>query len=86
VTSHHRACTAINNKTQVDEIVPVPIKVKKETKLLTIDEHPRQGLTIEDLARLQPVLVKDGTVTTGNASGLNDRAAALVMISLDKAK
>jgi acetyl-CoA C-acetyltransferase len=84
VTSHHRACTAINNKTQVDEIVP--IKVKKETKLLAIDEHPRQGLTIEDLARLQPVLVKDGTGTTGNASGLNDGAAALVMMSLDKAK
>jgi acetyl-CoA C-acetyltransferase len=84
--SHHRACTAINNKVQVDEIVPVPIKVKKETKFIAIDEHPRQGLTMADLARLQPVFVKDGTITAGNASGLNDGAAALVMMSLDKAK
>lgn len=84
--SHHRACTAINNKVQVDEIVPVPIKVKKETKFFAIDEHPRQGLTMGDLARLQPVFVKDGTITAGNASGLNDGAAALIMMSLDKAK
>jgi len=84
--SHHRACTAINNKVQVDEIVPVPIKVKKETKFFAIDEHPRQGLTMADLARLQPVFVKDGTITAGNASGLNDGAAALIMMSLDKAK
>jgi acetyl-CoA C-acetyltransferase len=84
--SHHRACTAINNKVQVDEIVPVPIKVKKETKFIAIDEHPRQGLTMADLARLQPIFVKDGTITAGNASGLNDGAAALVMMSLDKAK
>jgi len=84
--SHHRACTAINNKVQVDEIVPVPIKVKKETKFFAIDEHPRQGLTMGDLARLQPVFVKDGTITAGNASGLNDGAAALIMMSLDKTK
>ena len=84
--SHHRACTAINNKAQVDEIVPVPIKVKKETKFFAIDEHPRQDLTMADLSRLQPVFVKDGTITAGNASGLNDGAAALVMMSLDKAK
>ncbi len=84
--SHHRACIAINNKVQVDEIVPVPIKVKKETKFFAIDEHPRQGLTMADLARLQPVFVKDGTITAGNASGLNDGAAALIMMSLDKAK
>jgi len=84
--SHHRACTAINNKVQVDEIVPVPIKVKKEMKFFAIDEHPRQGLTMADLARLQPVFVKDGTITAGNASGLNDGAAALIMMSLVKAK
>jgi acetyl-CoA C-acetyltransferase len=84
--SHHRACTAIKNKVQVDEIVPVPIKVKKETKFFAIDEHPRQGLTMADLARLQPVFVKDGTITAGNASGLNDGAAALIMMSLVKAK
>lgn len=84
--SHHRACAAINNKTLVDEIVPVPIKVKKETKLFDTDEHPRQGLTMEDLSKLKPVFVKDGTVTAGNSSGINDGAAALVMMTLHKAK
>jgi acetyl-CoA C-acetyltransferase len=86
LVSHHRACTAINNKLQVDEIVPVPIKVKKEKKFFAIDEHPRQGLTMADLAKLSPVFVKDGTIIAGNASGLNDGAAALVMMPLDKAK
>jgi acetyl-CoA C-acetyltransferase len=84
--SHHRACTAINNKVQVDEIVPIPIKVKKETKFFAVDEHPRQGLTMADLAKLPPVFVKDGTIAAGNASGLNDGAAALVMMSIEKAK
>jgi acetyl-CoA C-acetyltransferase len=84
--SHHRACESINKKTQASELIPVEIKVKKGTKIFDIDEHPRQGLTIEDLARLKPVFVKDGTVTAGNSSSLNDGAAALVMMSLDKAK
>ena len=47
---------------------------------------PSQGLTMEDLAKLKPVFVKDGTVTAGNSSGINDGAAALVMMTLDKAK
>jgi acetyl-CoA C-acetyltransferase len=84
--SHHRACESINKKTQASELIPVEIKVKKGTKIFDIDEHPRQGLTIEDLARLKPVFVKDGTVTAGNSSSLNDGAAALIMMSLDKAK
>ena len=84
--SHHRACAAINNKTQAGELIPVEIKLKKGTTFFDHDEHPRQGLTIEDLAKLKPVFVKDGTVTAGNASSLNDGAAALVMMSLDKAK
>lgn len=84
--SHHRACAAINNKTQANEIVPVEIKARKGTVFVDTDEHPRQGLTMEDLAKLKPVFVKDGTVTAGNSSGLNDGAAALVMMSLDKAK
>jgi acetyl-CoA C-acetyltransferase len=84
--SHHRACNAINNKIQASELVPVEIKLKKGTVSFDHDEHPRQGLTIEDLARLNPVFVKDGTITAGNASSLNDGAAALAMMTLDKAK
>ena len=84
--SHHRACASINNKTQASELIPVEIKTKKGTTLFDTDEHPRQGLTMADLAKLKPVFVKDGTVTAGNSSGINDGAAALVMMSLDKAK
>ena len=84
--SHQRACASINNKTQEGEIVPVEIKTKKGSTFFSVDEHPRQGLTMEDLAKLKPVFVKDGTVTPGNSSGINDGAAALVMMSLKKAK
>lgn len=84
--SHQRACASINNKIQASELIPVEIKVKKGTKIFDVDEHPRQSLTMEDLARLKPVFVKDGTVTAGNSSSLNDGAAALIMMSLEKAK
>jgi acetyl-CoA C-acetyltransferase len=84
--SHQRACQSINNKTQASELIPVEIKSKKGSTFFDHDEHPRQGLTMEDLSKLKPVFVKDGTVTAGNSSGINDGAAALVMMSLDKAK
>jgi acetyl-CoA C-acetyltransferase len=84
--SHHRACASINNKTQESELVPVEIKTKKGTTLFSVDEHPRQGLTMEDLSKLKPVFKKDGTVTAGNSSGINDGSAAMVMMSLEKAK
>lgn len=84
--SHHRACAAINNKTLAGELVPVEIQSKKETKIFDTDEHPRQGLTLQDLAKLKPVFVKDGTITAGNSSGINDGAAALVMMTHDKAR
>jgi acetyl-CoA C-acetyltransferase len=84
--SHQRACASINNKTQASELIPVEIRQKKGTKIFDTDEHPRQGLTMEDLAKLKPAFVKDGTVTAGNSSSLNDGAAALVMMTLDKAK
>jgi acetyl-CoA C-acetyltransferase len=83
--SHRRACAAIDGKVLIDEIVPVPIQVKKEKKLFDTDERPRKGLTMEDLSMLKPVFVKDGTVTAGNSSGVNDGAAALVMMTLKKA-
>jgi acetyl-CoA C-acetyltransferase len=84
--SHQRACASINNKTQASEIIPVEIKSRKGTTIVDHDEHPRQGLTIQDLAKLKPVFKEGGTVTAGNSSGINDGAAALIMMSLNKTK
>ena len=69
-----------------DEIVPVPVKVKKETVEFKKDEFPRPGTTKEILGGLRTAFKKDGTVTAGNASGCNDGAAAFVIMSADKAK
>ena len=70
-----------------EEIVPVPVKVKKETVMFTKDEFPRQGVTAEGLAGLKPAFKKEGgTVTAANASGINDGAAAIVVMSAEKAK
>jgi acetyl-CoA C-acetyltransferase len=84
--SHQRACASIDNKTQASELIPVEITTKKGTTIFDVDEHPRPGLTMADLGRLKPVFVEDGTVTAGNSSSINDGAAALVMMSLDKAR
>jgi acetyl-CoA C-acetyltransferase len=69
-----------------DEIVPVPVKVKKDTVNFEKDENPRAGITVESIAGLRPAFKKDGTVTAGNASGINDGAAAVVVMSAEKAK
>ncbi len=70
-----------------DEIVPVKIRQPKgEDKVFDTDEHPRFGTTVESLAKLQPAFKKEGTVTAGNASGINDGAAAVVVVSKDKIK
>ncbi|MEQ2128625.1 acetyl-CoA C-acetyltransferase [Caldanaerobacter subterraneus] len=70
-----------------EEIVPVPIPQKKGDPIeFKVDEHPRFGTTMEDLAKLKPAFKPDGTVTAGNASGINDGAAAVVVMSRDKAK
>lgn len=70
-----------------EEIVPVPIKVKRETVLFSKDEYPRAGSTAESLAALKPAFKRDGgTVTAGNASGINDGAAAVVVMSEKKAR
>lgn len=84
--SHRRACQAIKEGKFKEEIVPVEIVSKKETKVFAEDEHPRAGTTLEDLAKLKPAFKKDGTVTAGNASSLNDGAAALILISGTKAR
>ena len=69
-----------------DEIVPVEVKGKKGSVIVDIDEGPRPGTTVETLARLKPAFKKDGIVTAGNASGINDGAAAIVVMSEEKAK
>ena len=69
-----------------NEIVPVPLKVKKETILFTEDEGPRAGTTAESLGKLRPAFKPDGSVTAGNSSGINDGAAAMVVMSEEKAK
>ena len=68
-----------------NEIVPVVLKSKKKDKIFKVDEHPRAGMTIETLLRLKPKFKNNGTVTAGNASGINDGAAAVVLMSQSEA-
>lgn len=78
--------TAQRNGKFNDEIVPVSIPQRKGDPIIfDTDEFPKQGLTIEQLAKLKPAFKKDGTVTAGNASGINDGAAMLILMSKDKA-
>ena len=83
--SHQRAKAAIDAGRFDDEVVPVPVKVKKETVDFVHDEHVRPDATMESMAKLKPVFKPDGTVTAGNASGMNDAGAAVVLMSADKA-
>lgn len=80
-TSQQRAQAAIESGRFKDEILPVNIAGKKGETVVDTDEHPRYGTTIEALAKLRPAFSKEGSVTAGNASGLNDGAAALVVMS-----
>lgn len=84
--SQQKAEAAIKSGRFKDEIVPVPIKDKKGEVLFDTDEHPRFGTTMEALSKLKPAFKKDGIVTAGNASGINDGAAAAVIMSADRAK
>lgn len=69
-----------------DEIVPVEVKKKKEIILFDTDEGPRDGVTVESLSKLRPAFKEGGKVTAGNASGINDGAAAIIVMSEEKAK
>ena len=69
-----------------EEIVPVPVKVKKETVMFAKDEGPRAGVTKESISKLRPAFKPDGMVTAANSSGINDGAAAIVVMSEEKAK
>lgn len=84
--SHHNAEAAIKAGKFKEEIVPVVVKGRKEDKVIDTDEHPRFGIKMEDLAILKPNFRKNGTVTAGNSSGLNDGACAAVVMSRSKAK
>jgi acetyl-CoA C-acetyltransferase len=87
VMSQHRAEGAKAKHLFVDEIVPVPVTGDRgETVTVSDDEHPRAGVTLDALAKLPPVFKKDGSVTAGNASGITDGAAALVLASESAAR
>ncbi len=85
LVSNQRALAAIKDGTFKEEIVPVEVRQRKEVKLFDTDEHPRET-SMELLAKLPPVFKTDGTVTAGNASGITDSAAALVIMSAEKAR
>lgn len=84
--SQNKAAAAIANGAFKDEIVPVVIKNKKGDIVFDTDEGPRAGTTVEGLAKLKPAFKKDGIVTAGNSSAINDGAAAVVVMSEEKAK
>jgi acetyl-CoA C-acetyltransferase len=84
--SQTKASQAIQSGAFKKEICPVTIPSKKGDIIFAVDEFPRAGTTSESLAKLKPAFKKDGTVTAGNASGINDGAAALVLMSEAKAK
>lgn len=83
--SQQKCETALRTGIWQEEIVPVPVKVKRETVMFGRDEYPRAGVTKEGLAALRPAFKQNGTVTAANASGINDGAAAIVLMSRDKA-
>jgi acetyl-CoA C-acetyltransferase len=85
VMSNLRAAAACKDGTFKEEIVPVEIKVKKETRLFDCDEHPRADCSMEALSKLPAVFKKDGTITAGNASAITDAGAAVLMMSADAA-
>jgi 3-oxoadipyl-CoA thiolase len=85
--SHRRAVAAIDSGKFAEEIVPVPVPQRKgDPVMVTTDERPRRDTSMESLSRLRPAFRKDGTVTAGNSSGLNDGAAAMLLTSVEKAR
>ena len=85
--SHNHAIASIDAGKFKDEIMPVPLPQKKgDPVMFDTDELPRRGTTVEALSKLTPVFKKDGTVTAGNASGINDSSAAAVIMSAEKAQ
>ena len=81
VESHRRAGRAIREGRFKEQILPLTLKTRKGETVFDTDEHPRPGTTMEDLAKLRAAFRKDGSVTAGNASGINDGAAAVVLMA-----
>jgi acetyl-CoA C-acetyltransferase len=84
--SHRRARVAITSGRFESQILPVEVKKGRDMVMFATDEHARDGVTVESLGSLRPVFKKDGSVTAGNASGINDGAAAVVLMEAQKAK
>jgi len=85
VESHRRAAYAIEQGYFKQQILPITIKTRKGEVVFDTDEHVRPGTTVEDLGKLRAAFQKDGSVTAGNASGINDAAAALVLMERETA-
>ena len=85
IESHNRAAKAIDQGLFAEQIEPLEMETRKETVTFDTDEHVRKDVTIDDVAKLKPVFKKDGTVTAGNASGINDGAGALVLMESKEA-
>ncbi|MCI9292918.1 MAG: acetyl-CoA C-acetyltransferase [Erysipelotrichaceae bacterium] len=81
--SQQKAIAAVDSGRFKDEIVPIEVKMRKETVVFDTDEHPNRKSTPEKLASLRPAFIKDGTVTAGNASGINDGASFVIVVSED---
>ena len=86
VMSHSRACAATDEGKFKAEMIPIIEHTRKGDKVLDVDEHKIVGCNMESVSKLRPVFSKDGVTTAANASGLNDAAAAVILMSADKAK
>ena len=86
VESHRRAINAIEKGYFKDQILPIELKTRKGTVVFDKDEHPRADATVEGMAKLRAVFKKDGSVTAGNASGINDGAAAVTLMEKSAAE
>ena len=86
VESHRRAAAALEAGYFTEQIVPIEVKTRKGTVQFAVDEHVRPGVTLADLAKLRPAFDKEGTVTAGNAAGVNDAAAAVVLADSEYAE
>ncbi len=85
VMSHQRACAAIDAGKFLKEIVPVTVKSRKGEAVIDTDEHPIRDASMESMAKLKPTFIKEGVVTAANSSGINDGAAAAVVMAREKA-
>ena len=86
LASQKKAASAIENNLFSEEIAPITIKTRREEIIFDTDEYVRGNTTLESLAKLRPAFKKDGTVTAGNASGINDGAACVILMSEKRAK